>query len=156
MRGIQNILLVEDNPGDADLTREAFREAGLGDVQISVVWDGVEALNFLRRNSGFENAPRPGLIFLDLNLPKLSGRDVLETIKRDPKLCQIPVIVLSSSDAPSDIGDSYDRYANCYLSKPLDFDQFIALLKVVKAFWFDLVDYPDPAKVRPGPRWNFR
>ncbi len=156
MRGIQNVLLVEDNPGDADLTREAFREAGLSDVQISVAWDGVEALNFLRRNSGFENAPRPGLIFLDLNLPKLSGRNVLEEIKRDPKLCHIPVIVLSSSDAPTDIGDSYDRHANCYLSKPLDFDQFIALLKVVKAFWFDLVEYPDPAKVRPGPRWNFR
>lgn len=156
MRGIEHVLLVEDNPGDADLTREAFREAGLGDVKLSIVWDGAEAISFLRRTDGFEKVPRPGLIFLDLNLPKLSGRSVLEEIKRDPKLCQIPVIVLSSSDAPSDIGESYDRHANCYLRKPLDFDQFIALLKVVKAFWFELVEYPDPEKVRPGPRWNFR
>ena len=156
MRGIENVLLVEDNPGDADLTREAFREAGMGDVKISVAWDGVEALSFLRRGAGFEHAARPGLIFLDLNLPKLSGRHVLEEIKRDPKLCQIPVIVLSSSDAPSDVGESYDRHANCYLRKPLDFAEFIELLKLLKKFWFDVVEYPDLEKVRPGPRWNFR
>ncbi len=140
---ITRVLLVEDNPGDVDLTREAFREVGLGEVVLDVAWDGAEALGFLRRSPGFEGAVRPGLILLDLNLPKISGRVVLEELKNDPDLKQIPIIVLSSSDAPQDVSESYERQANCYVNKPLDFSQFIDLIQAMKSFWFELVEYPD-------------
>ena len=115
-----HILLVEDNPGDARLAEEALTEGKITN-NISVVQDGVEAIDFLRD----ENNPRPDLIFLDLNLPKMNGKDVLAVIKKDPALKRIPVIILTTSDADDDISSTYDLQANCYITKPVGFDQFI-------------------------------
>lgn len=135
------ILMVEDNPGDVRLTIEAFKE---GKVQnnLSVVEDGMEALAFLHREGKYANAPRPNLILLDLNLPKKDGRKVLEEIKKDPKLKRIPVLVLTTSDAEQDISEAYDLHANCYITKPMDFDQFITVVKYIKDFWLSIVNLP--------------
>lgn len=136
-----DILLVEDNPGDARLTREAFREGKIAN-RISVAKDGVEALSFLNRQGHYAEAPRPDLILLDLNLPKKDGREVLATIKTDPNLRRIPVVVLTTSKAEEDILRSYDLHANCYLTKPVDLDQFITVIRSIEDFWLTVVKLP--------------
>ena len=135
------ILLVEDNPGDARLTMEAMREAKLSN-RLHVVEDGVEAMQFLRREGRFGDAPRPGLILLDLNLPKKDGREVLAEIKSDPALKRIPVVVLTTSRAEEDVLRAYDLHANCYVTKPVDLEQFLKIVKQIDEFWIKLVTLP--------------
>lgn len=135
------ILLVEDNPGDVRLTIEALKEAKVLN-HLSVAGDGVEAVDFLRRRTPYENAPRPDLILLDLNLPRKDGREVLMEIKQDPHLRRIPVVVLTTSQAEQDIARSYDLHANCYISKPVDLDQFMEVIRSVEGFWLKIVKLP--------------
>ena len=135
------ILLVEDNPGDVRLTQEALKEAKILN-NLSVIMDGVEAVNFLRRKDKYRDAPRPDLILLDLNLPKKDGREVLEEIKTDLNLKRIPVVVLSVSKATEDITKSYNLHANCYITKPVDLDQFIRVVKSIEEFWLTIVKLP--------------
>ena len=135
------ILLVEDNAGDIRLTLEAFKEAHLP-KHVSVVRDGVEAMAFLRREEPYDCAPRPDVVLLDLNLPKKDGREVLRDVKSDPELKMIPIIVLTTSAAPSDVVQSYDLHANCYIQKPGDYDEFLALIRQLEAIWFDVVHLP--------------
>lgn len=135
------ILLVEDNPGDARLTIEAMREAKLSN-RLHIVEDGVEAMQFLRREGRFGDAPRPDLILLDLNLPKKDGREVLAEIKSEPSLKRIPVVVLTTSRAEEDVLRTYDLHANCYVTKPVDIEQFIKIVKQIDEFWFKLVTLP--------------
>ncbi len=132
------ILLVEDNPGDVRLTVEAFKDGKICN-HLSVVGDGVEALAFLHREGSYAHVPRPDLILLDLNLPKKDGRDVLADIKAEEKLKRIPVIVLTTSNAEKDILRMYDLHANCYITKPVDFAQFTAVIKTIEDFWFNVV-----------------
>ncbi|OQA31976.1 MAG: Response regulator rcp1 [Betaproteobacteria bacterium ADurb.Bin341] len=134
-------LLIEDNPGDVRLTREALNESKLRN-NLSVVVDGLEALAFLKRESPYKAAPRPDIILLDLNLPRKSGLEVLAEIKADPMLQQIPVVVLTSSEAEKDIIASYNLHVNCYVSKPLDLDQFIKVVNSIESFWFTIVKLP--------------
>ncbi len=135
------ILLVEDSPSDADLTEEALSD---GKVFNNLHWveDGVEALAFLRRQGKYANAPRPDLILLDLNLPKKDGREVLAQIKADPSLRLIPVVVLTTSAAERDILKTYELNANCYVTKPLDLEQFISVVKLIEMFWLAVVKLP--------------
>ncbi|GAB3120815.1 response regulator [Novispirillum itersonii subsp. nipponicum] len=135
---IIEILLVEDNPGDARLAAEAFKE-GTIPTHLHVASDGIEAMAFLRRQGRHESAPRPDLILLDLNLPRKDGREVLAEIKEDPALRRIPVIVLTTSQAESDVSRAYDLHANCYIVKPVDFDRFIDVVKGIEDFWCSLV-----------------
>jgi two-component system, chemotaxis family, response regulator Rcp1 len=135
------ILLVEDNPGDVRLTREALREGKVRN-HLNVAGDGVEALAYLRREEGYTAATRPDVILLDLNLPRKDGREVLTEIKSDPRLKNIPVVILSSSQAEQDILRAYDLHANCYVSKPMDLDQFISVVKSIENFWFTIVKLP--------------
>lgn len=135
------ILLVEDNPGDVRLTREVLKEGKVSN-NLSVVKDGAEAMKFLRREGRYANEPRPDLILLDLNLPRMDGREVLEEIKEDPKFHRIPVVVLTTSAAEEDIIKSYDLNANCYITKPVDLDQFINVVKSVEDFWLAVVKLP--------------
>ena len=135
------ILLVEDNPGDVRLTLEASKENKMFN-NISVVNDGVEALAFLRREGDYSNAPRPDLILLDLNLPKKDGREVLIEIKTDSSLKSIPVIVLTTSQAEEDILKAYGLSANCYITKPVDLEQFIKVVKSIEDYWFTIVKLP--------------
>ncbi len=135
------ILLVEDNPGDVRLTLEALK-AGKINNKVYVLTDGEEAVNYLKRKDGFENRPLPDLILLDLNLPKLSGREVLEIIKEDNELKHIPVIILTTSKAEDDILKSYQHHANCYITKPVDFEQFSVVIKKLEDFWFSIVKIP--------------
>jgi two-component system, chemotaxis family, response regulator Rcp1 len=135
------ILLVEDNPGDVRLTKEALKEGKVRN-NLHVVDDGVKALAFLRREAPFEEVPKPDLILLDLNLPRKSGREVLEEIKQDSLLRHIPVVVLTSSQAERDIVRAYDLHANCYVTKPVDLDQFITVVKSIEDFWFSIVKLP--------------
>ena len=132
------ILLVEDNPGDVRLTVEAFKEGKIYN-HLSVVGDGVEALAFLRRESPFADAPRPDLILLDLNLPRKNGRDVLSEIDDEENLRQIPVVVLTTSNSERDILATHDLHASCYINKPVDFGQFITVVKLIEDFWFTIV-----------------
>ena len=135
------ILLVEDNPGDVELTREALHEGKIH-MHLSVVSDGVEALAFLRREGKYGGAPRPDLILLDLNLPKKDGRAVLGDVKQDPALRHIPVVILTSSQAEQDIVRAYDLHANCYVTKPVDLDQFVKIVRSIEQFWFTVVKLP--------------
>jgi two-component system, chemotaxis family, response regulator Rcp1 len=134
------ILLVEDNPGDVRLTREALREAKVAN-NLHVAEDGVEALEFLRSANGRDRR-RPDLILLDLNLPRKSGREVLEEVKSDPDLHRIPVVVLTTSVAEEDIERSYDLHANAYIRKPVDFEAFINVVRAIEDFWFSVVRLP--------------
>ncbi len=137
-----HILLVEDNPGDVRLTLEAFK-VGKIKPNLSVVKDGDEALTFLYKLDEYNNAPRPDLIILDLNLPRRNGREVLEEIKKHRNLKRIPVIVLTTSQAEDDIRNVYDLHGNCYILKPIDFDQFIDVVDSIENFWLNTVKLPE-------------
>jgi chemotaxis family two-component system response regulator Rcp1 len=135
------ILLVEDNPGDVRLTQEALKE---GKVYNNLHWakDGVEALEFLKRQGKHARAPRPDIILLDLNLPKKDGREVLAQIKKDGDLKQIPVVVLTTSEAEEDVLKSYELHANCYVTKPVDLEKFIHVVQSIDRFWLTVVTLP--------------
>jgi len=141
------ILLVEDSPSDAALTMEAL-EAGKVANKLTHVADGVEAMEFLRRQGDFADATRPDLIMLDLNLPRKDGREVLEELKRDESLKTIPVIVLTTSRADADIARSYQLHANCYITKPVEFSKFIDVVKSIKQFWLSVVTLPANGALR--------
>jgi chemotaxis family two-component system response regulator Rcp1 len=136
-----DILLVEDNPGDARLAIEALKE-GRADNKLHIVPDGVEAMGFLRREGRYAEAPRPHVILLDLNLPRKDGRQVLAEVKTDPDLKRIPVVVLTTSQADQDIAKSYDLHANCYITKPVDLDRFITVIRSIEDFWCSVVKLP--------------
>ncbi len=136
-----HVLLVEDNPGDAELTRETLASSKVH-ITIEVVVDGVEALAYLLRQGVHAQAPPPDLILLDLNLPKMGGREVLAEIKRHPSLRSIPVVVLTSSDAEQDISRSYELGANCYVTKPVGLGAFQSIVRAVEGFWFTVVKLP--------------
>ncbi|MEQ1503668.1 MAG: response regulator [Myxococcota bacterium] len=135
------ILLVEDNPGDVRLTREALRDGKVRN-HLHVVPDGVEAIAFLRREGPYAGAPRPDLVLLDLNLPKKSGREVLADIKSDPDLMRIPVVVLTTSKADEDVLRAYEFHANCYVTKPVDLEQFLKVIRSIEEFWLTIVRLP--------------
>lgn len=136
-----NILLVEDNPADVRLTKEALKDAKVKN-ELFVVEDGVAAMAFLKRQEGYGDAPRPDLILLDLNLPKKDGREVLQEIKQDESLRLIPVVVLTTSRAEEDVLRSYNLHANCYVTKPVDLDQFIRIVRSIEDFWLTIVRLP--------------
>jgi CheY-like chemotaxis protein len=136
-----DILLVEDNPGDARLAQEALKEGRIPS-RLKVVVDGVEAMNFLRREGEHANAPRPQLVLLDLNLPRKDGRQVLAEMKADPELRRIPVVVLTTSQAEQDVTRSYDLHANCYITKPVDLDRFISVVRSIEEYWCSVVTLP--------------
>ncbi len=136
-----DILLVEDSPADVLITREAFKEFRILNT-LHVVEDGVEAIAFLRRQGKYASAPHPELILLDLNLPRKNGREVLAEIKDDPNLRHIPVVVLTTSHSEQDVLQAYDRHANCYIVKPVGFENFVEAMKSIRQFWFSLVTLP--------------
>lgn len=136
------ILLVEDNPADALLTREALKQ-GMVNASLSHVQDGAEAMEFLNRRGRYAEAPRPDLILLDLNLPKKSGREVLAEIKADGGLRAIPVVILSTSQAADDVNRAYELYANCYVSKPMEFSNFLEVVAAIKGFWGTVAQLPE-------------
>jgi CheY-like chemotaxis protein len=135
------ILLVEDDPGDVLITREAIESSKVAN-RLSVVSNGEEALQFLRREEPHPDAPRPGLVLLDLNLPRLDGREVLARMKADPDLRRIPVVVLTTSSSDEDIVRSYDLHANAYVTKPVDFDQFMSVVRQIDEFFVSIVTLP--------------
>jgi CheY-like chemotaxis protein len=136
-----DILLVEDDPGDVLITREAIESSKVAN-RLSVVNNGEEALQFLHREGPFPDAPRPGLVLLDLNLPRLDGREVLARMKADPDLRRIPVVVLTTSSSDEDIVRSYDLHANAYVTKPVDFDQFMSVVRQIDEFFVSIVTLP--------------
>ena len=138
-----HILLVEDNEGDIVLTLEALREAKLRN-KISVVRDGEEALQFLHKEGKFSGEDTPQLILLDINLPKIDGKEVLNRVKSDPDLKKIPVVILTTSSSEKDILEAYNNYANCYITKPVDLDKFISVIHTVEDFWISIVQLPKP------------
>jgi CheY-like chemotaxis protein len=135
------ILLVEDNPGDVRLTKEALKE-GKVYSNLHTVKDGVEAMEFLRREGKFQAVPRPDIILLDLNLPKKDGREVLQEIKTDDQLKRIPVVVLTTSKAEEDVLRTYNLHANCYVTKPVDLEKFMVVVKTIDSFWLTVVTLP--------------
>jgi CheY-like chemotaxis protein len=143
------ILLVEDSPSDTEITIEALREAKVRN-HLNIVEDGVQALEFLRRQGKYSAAPRPDLILLDLNLPRKDGREVLAEIKSDDHLKTIPVVVLTTSRAEQDVLQAYKHHANCYVTKPVDFEQFLHVVQSIESFWLMLVTLPDGAKSAPA------
>ncbi len=136
-----DILLVEDNPGDARLTMEVIKENKIVN-NLHHVSDGVEAMAFLRKQGQYFDVPQPDLILLDLNMPKMDGREVLENMKQDAQFRRIPVVVLTTSQAEEDVFRSYDLHANCYICKPVDLDQFIEVIKSINNFWVSIVRLP--------------
>jgi CheY-like chemotaxis protein len=138
---VVDVLLVEDDQGDVLMTREAFEHHKIRNT-LHVVTDGEQALQFLRREGEYADTPRPGLILLDLNLPRRDGREVLGEIKADPELCTIPVVVLTTSEAEEDILRSYSLHANAYVSKPVDFDRFIEVIRQIDDFFVTVVKLP--------------
>jgi two-component system, chemotaxis family, response regulator Rcp1 len=138
---VMQILLVEDNPGDIRLTQEALKEGTIRN-ELHVVKDGVEAIDFLKRKGKYSNSPTPDIILLDLNLPRKDGREVLAEIKADDNLKLIPVIILTTSDADLDVQKSYKLHANCFITKPVDLDQFIFIIRQIETFWFTVVKLP--------------
>jgi CheY-like chemotaxis protein len=135
------ILLVEDNPDDVALTIEALHDSKIANT-IHVAKDGVEAMDFLHKRGAFVGKPTPDLVFLDLNMPRKSGREVLDEVKNDPQLKHIPIIVLTTSQAEEDIFRSYDLQASAYVVKPVDFERFVNVIKAIDTFWFNAVRYP--------------
>jgi two-component system, chemotaxis family, response regulator Rcp1 len=148
MRSLRHILLVEDNPGDAMLVREAFRDAKISH-RLHVAEDGVVALQFLRRQDRFRAVPSPDLILLDLNLPRKDGREVLAEIKQDEELKKIPVIILTTSEDEADIEKAYSLHANSYLTKPVDMDDFIRSIHLIEEFWLKLACLPRHGRSTP-------
>ena len=138
---IIEILLVEDNPGDVRLTREALKEGKVAN-NLSVAEDGLQALQMLRHEGEYAGYPTPDLILLDLNLPKMDGREVLEQIKADSKLRRIPVVVLTTSQADEDILRSYNLHANCYITKPVELNEFLRVVRSIEDFWLSIVKLP--------------
>ena len=136
-----DILLVEDSPSDVLITREAFQEFKIFN-NLHVVEDGVEAMAFLRHAGKYASVPRPDLILLDLNLPRKNGREVLAEIKNDPDLRHIPVVILTTSHSEQDVLQSYDQHANCYIVKPVGFENFVEAMKSIRQFWFSVVTLP--------------
>jgi two-component system response regulator len=136
-----DILLAEDSPGDAELAKEALEESKLKNRLYTVV-DGQEALDFLYQKGKYQDVPRPDLILLDLNMPKVDGREVLKIIKEDEKLRSIPVVILTTSRAEEDILKTYNLHANCYISKPLDLDKFMEVVAAIENFWISIVALP--------------
>lgn len=134
-------LLAEDNPGDVRLTKEALRESKISN-NLSVVPDGVEAMAFLHREGKYADAPRPDVILLDLNLPKKDGREVLAEVKADLNLRLIPVVIITSSEAEQDVLRTYELHANCYVTKPVDLEQFIKVIQSIETFWLTIVTLP--------------
>ncbi len=139
------ILLVEDNPGDVRLTVEALKESKLLN-NLNVVEDGIDAMEYLKKDGKYKNYPRPDLILLDLNLPKKDGREVLAEIKKDDKIKNIPVVILTTSQADEDIIKTYNLHANCYVNKPVDMEQFLKVVKSIGDFWFTIVRLPPKKK----------
>lgn len=135
------ILLIEDNPGDVRLTIEALKESKIIN-NLQVVEDGIEALSYLKKEGIYKDKPRPDLIILDLNLPKKDGREVLAEIKSNDIFKQIPIVILTTSEAEEDIIKSYELHANCYITKPVNMEQFIKVVKSVSNFWFSMVKLP--------------
>ena len=135
------ILLAEDNPGDVKLTQKALEKGKIQNT-LHVVNDGVEAMAFLRKEGEYADAPRPDLILLDLNMPRMGGREVLEALDEEPSLGRIPVVILTSSEAEQDIIDSYDRHANAYLTKPINFEGFVDIVRRIEEFWLTVVKQP--------------
>ena len=138
---LANVLLVEDNPGDARLTMEALSEGKIK-INLTHVEDGVQAMAALKQEGEFVSTPRPDLILLDLNLPLKDGREVLGELRAIPELANIPVVVLTTSQSEEDIARSYDLKANCYVTKPVDFDDFVRVIKSIDEFWFSIVKLP--------------
>jgi two-component system, chemotaxis family, response regulator Rcp1 len=138
---VADILIVEDNPGDARLIREVLNSNKIF-TSLHIVKDGVEAMEFLRNEGKFKSAPKPDLIILDLNLPRKDGREVLSEIKSDPDLKHIPTVIMTISQAEEDILKSYNLHANCYITKPIDLNQFIKVVKSIEDFWFTIVKLP--------------
>jgi len=135
------VLLVEDSPSDARLTQEAFRDGKIANI-LTVVTDGFEALSYLQRKGKYANAPRPDLILLDLNLPKMDGRELLRRIKTDDELKTIPVVVLTTSEADQDVIKAYEYHANCYIRKPVDLTRFLEIIAMIEDFWLTVVKLP--------------
>lgn len=136
-----DILLVEDNPGDVRLTQEAFKASKLLN-RLHVVGDGEQAMAFLRREGVHADAPRPGLVLLDLNMPRMGGREVLAAVKADEDLRRIPIVILTSSEADEDVVGAYDLHANAYIRKPVDLDQFVEAMRKLEGFWLEIVRLP--------------
>jgi len=135
------ILLIEDNPGDIRLTEEALKESKLYN-KLKTVTDGVEAMKYLLNEGEHANAPKPDIILLDLNLPKKDGREVLEEIKQDERLKTIPIVILTTSNNEEDIIKTYNLHANCYVTKPVDFEEFTKIVLAIHNFWFSIVKLP--------------
>ena len=148
---VVKILLVEDSPSDTELTVEALAGAKICN-RLSIVDDGVKAMEFLHRQGAYTNAPRPDLIMLDLNLPRKDGREVLAEIKADKALQTIPVVVLTTSQAEQDVLHAYSRHANCYITKPVDFRQFLEVVEAIESFWLTIVKLPPPNGTAVEPR----
>ncbi len=136
-----DVLLVEDDPGDVLMTKEAFEDYKLSNM-LHVVTDGAEAMDFLRRQGEHTDAPRPDLVLLDLNLPRMDGREVLQAIKSDPELASIPVVILTTSEAEEDVLRSYSLHANAYVTKPVDFERFIQVVRQIDEFFVTVVRLP--------------
>lgn len=140
-----HILLVEDNEGDIILTTEAFKDMQL-ENKISIVRDGEEALQFLRKQDSYADVTTPQLILMDINLPGMDGKELLETIKKDPELKEIPVVMLTSSAADADISECYDKHVNWYITKPIDYDKYTKVMHEIEAFYVSFVPYPKSGK----------
>ena len=138
---VVEVLLVEDSPSDARLTQEAFRDGKIRN-NLNIVSDGVEAMAFLKKQGAYANAPRPHLVLLDLNLPRMDGREVLKRIKTDPGLRSIPVVVLTTSEAETDVAAAYEYHANCYIQKPVDLHSFLKIVAAIEDFWLTVVKLP--------------
>ena len=145
------ILLIDDNPADAELTRQCFRESRIPN-EVHCVMDGERALAFLRREGTFGQSPRPDLVLLDLNMPGIDGREILAAIKTDPELLAIPVVILTTSDADSDVSEAYRLHANSYLRKPVDLDEFFELADAVCTYWFHYVKLPSAGRTSLSTR----
>ena len=135
------ILLVEDNPGDVLLTQESLSDSKVNNT-LHVVKDGVEAMAFVRRQREYADRPRPDLILLDLNLPRMDGREVLEELKSDEDLRRIPVVILTTSSQQDDVVQAYNAHANCYITKPIDLEQFMKVVRTIESFWLEIVKLP--------------
>lgn len=141
METVVNILLVEDNPADARLIEEVFKDTNVNN-RIHVAKDGVEAMDFLNKENEYSDAPKPDIILLDLNLPRKDGREVLREVKSDENLKSIPIVILTTSSAKEDVIKTYRNHANCYITKPVDFDQFLKVINAIEDFWLKVVRLP--------------